>query len=273
MHSYHIGLVGDSDIARWPISLLPNIAVSSSSSTTTNTNTSVRSASGSGGSNNCSNVLVSGHSDMTLHQILPHVKDTITTLLQCDDSSCTNRTNKFIVVCAGENDIGCGIPLSTSKVAFQSLLDLFHDTNTELSQRQWGSTGTTGAFIPQHVVHLLFLGPKLEPWLRNDNATRKSYLQMSLTFEKLCHQQRKKNITLNDLNVEYLHYINCLTMFCGEVSSNQPGALYGRKAIPEAVYFHSDQLHLSDEGYTVWKSKIEDKISLILSMTRQEHDD
>jgi lysophospholipase L1-like esterase len=242
-----MGLVGDSDIARWPISLLPNI--------TTATGT------GNIGNHHNSNVLVSGHSGMTLNQILPHVQDTITKLLQCD-SSCTNSTDKFVVVCGGENDIGSGIPLNTSKLAFQSLLDLVHTTNVELSKRSRSKQ--------QHLLHLIFLGPKFEPWLRDDNATRKSYIQMSVTFEQLCHQQRKKDVSFCTLNTEYIHYMDCLTMFCGEFTRNQPGALYGGAANAEPIYFHADQLHLSEDGYAIWKSNIEDQISMILSNTGQE---
>jgi lysophospholipase L1-like esterase len=257
MNLFLIGLVGDSDIAQWPISLLPNI------SPRTGTDTGTTS----------SNVLVSGHSGMTLNQLLPRVKEAIATLLQ-HDSSCTapTPTNKFLVVCGGENDIGCGIPLSTSKLAFQSLLDLFHYTNTvnELSKHQHNFS------LQSPIVHLIFLGPKFEPWLRHDNSARKSYVQMSITFEQLCRQQRKndvenKSVTCCGSDVEYVHYIDCLTMFCGNSGgNNQIGAIYGGKAIPDTMYFHSDELHLSDLGYRIWKSKIEDKIATIRSTTRLE---
>lgn len=52
-------------------------------------------------------------------------------------------------------------------------------------------------------------------------------------------------------------------MFCGD-SANQPGALMGGQAIPEARYFDNDQLHLSDEGYKIWKEILEQKILLLL---------
>ena len=263
MPPYFIGLVGDSDIARWPIHLLPNVEGAVGGDDDHNTTCHP----------NSSHVLVSGHSGMTLQQILPYVKDMITTLLlQCDTPSqprLVKNNPLFVVVCGGENDIGGGIPLSDSKLAFQSLLDLFHETNIELPQRH---RPTTAVSIPQpHPdVHLLFLGPKFEPWFVNDTTTRKSYIQMSVMFEQLCQQQQKHNANTSsyDLVNNNIHYMDCLTMFCG--TTNQRGALYGGKALPDTLYFHSDQLHLSDDGYAIWKTNIEDTISAILSATGQD---
>lgn len=252
MNPYLIGLVGDSDIARWPIALRPNISTNISSDRTTTHHDA---------DNSTTSVLVSGHAGITLQEILCHVKDTITKLLQYDSSDATTN-HRFVVVCGGENDIGCGVPLNTSKLAFQALLDHFHSTNLELSKRQYDAT-----FVPPPVVHCIFLGPKLEPWLSNDAAARKSYIQMSTTFEQLCHQQRKKDVS-DGVNVEYIHYVDCLTMFCECSANDQPGALYGGKAVPATIYFHSDQLHISDAAYAIWKSKVEDKISAICSKTR-----
>ena len=251
MNPFLIGLVGDSDIARWPSPLLPNI--SSLTNTPTDDTTS-----------GIPNVIVSGHPGMTLNQIVPHVQDAIVTLLQ-SDLPCTAPTNKFLVVCGGENDIGCGIPMCTSKLAFQSLLDLVQQTNVQqVSKRQHASS-----FQPS-IVHLIFLGPKLEPWLRHDSAARKSYIQMSIIFEQLCHQQRRKDIESKsvqycDSDIKYIHYIDCLTMFCGNCGTNRKSALYGGKDTADTIYFHSDQLHLSNDGYEIWKSAVEDKIATILS--------
>jgi lysophospholipase L1-like esterase len=175
----------------------------------------------------------------------------------------------FVVVCGGENDIGSGVPLRSSQVTFQSLLDLFYETNIELSSRSnHHHHGDTPSLYPSRAaVHLIFLGPKFEPWLQNDPASRRSYVQMSITFEQLCQQKK----------TDYIHYVDCLTMFCGN-SKNQPGALYGGTAIPESIYFHSDQLHLSEAGYAKWKSILEDQISMILqdkvskNATHDEHD-
>lgn len=250
MNPYLIGLVGDSDIARWPVSLRPNLSFDR---TGTHHDAETFTAS----------ILVSGHAGITLQEILCHVKDTITKLLQNASSDATTN-HRFVVVCGGENDIGGGVPLSTSKLAFQALLDLFHPRNLKLSKRQHDAT-----FGPPPVVHCIFLGPKLEPWLSNDAAARKAYIQMSTTFEQLCHLQRKKDVS-DGVNVEYIHYVDCLTMFCGSCTTNHPpGALHSGIAMPATIYFHSDQLHLSDAAYAIWKSKIEDEISAKCSITRQ----
>ena len=52
-------------------------------------------------------------------------------------------------------------------------------------------------------------------------------------------------------------------MFCGE-SANIPGATLGGKAKAEPVYFSSDQLHLSEEGYRIWKRVVEERLSELL---------
>eukprot|EP00543_Licmophora_paradoxa_P014920 CAMPEP_0202467924 /NCGR_PEP_ID=MMETSP1360-20130828/73677_1 /ASSEMBLY_ACC=CAM_ASM_000848 /TAXON_ID=515479 /ORGANISM="Licmophora paradoxa, Strain CCMP2313" /LENGTH=57 /DNA_ID=CAMNT_0049092645 /DNA_START=160 /DNA_END=333 /DNA_ORIENTATION=- len=48
-------------------------------------------------------------------------------------------------------------------------------------------------------------------------------------------------------------------MFCGD-SANVPGAVLGGRAIPESKYFSDDLLHLSKEGYTIWKGIVEEKV-------------
>jgi lysophospholipase L1-like esterase len=52
-------------------------------------------------------------------------------------------------------------------------------------------------------------------------------------------------------------------MFCGE-SGNVPGAALGGKAKAEPHYFDSDRLHLSYEGYQVWKGVVENHLSKII---------
>lgn len=230
----HLLMIGDSDIARWPKELLP----------------SVSSRDDSGGlQQECyetclptSSISVSGHSGATLSQIIEPLKEGLeriaqtprakhraaTTVLQAP------RESVVVVVCAGENDIGDGVPLAKSEEALEtSLKTVFGDFGSRLSR--------------DFRLHMIFLGPKLEPWLKDDMDARKAYIRMSKSFERICNAR------------DGVIFVDCLTMFCGE-SANQPGSLFGGRAIPETQYFNDDQLHLSEEGYLQWKKVVEERI-------------
>jgi lysophospholipase L1-like esterase len=133
-----------------------------------------------------------------------------------------------LVVCAGENDIGSGIAIAQSEGVFQKLLSMLKTT------------------------HLIFLGPKFEPWLAQDMNSRKHYVQMSQAFQR-CSQESGASVT----------FVNCLTMFCGKTAT-LPGALFGGRAIPETQYFDDDQFHLSNAGYDAWQKVVEEKIVELL---------
>ena len=149
---------------------------------------------------------VSGHSGATLAQVLPHVLG--------------GSSSTIFVVCAGENDID-SVPLWESEASFRDLV-----------KRCVGS-------------HLIFLGPKLEPWLQDDTSSRKKYFQMATAFQ-------------TDLkDCPHATFVNCLTEFCNE-GKDEPGAVF--KAKPDPKFFDGDQLHLSDEGYRKWKLIVEDEI-------------
>lgn len=141
-----------------------------------------------------------------------------------------------LVACAGENDIGNGLSLDDTLLAFQELIRVFFRDNDDRRRR------------------LLFLGPKLEPWLDNDPASRKQYVKLSRALQRACFKHKR---------VEEIIYVDCLTMFCGE-SGNGPGATLGGQAKAEPNYFDSDQLHLSYEGYQVWKGVVENHLSKII---------
>jgi lysophospholipase L1-like esterase len=189
----HVALVGDSDIDQWPEALHPSIEKAT--------------------------VSIKGFSGATLGQIVKHAE---ASLLE------HGAGLLFLVVCAGENDIGEGISLTKSERAFKRLLDITFNRPTRL----------------------IFLGPKFEPWLQDDPDARKQYVRMSLAFARCCKDHpMSQNIS----------FIDCLTMFCGE-SGQQPGAVLGGKAVAEQRYFQSDQLHLSNDGYRIWKEVVEDCI-------------
>jgi lysophospholipase L1-like esterase len=179
-------ILGDSDISRWPQSLLPDWSQGE--------------------------VEVQGYSGATLQEVVdkfrPPGSDTATELLT-------------VVFCAGENDVGNGLEVEDSLAAMDKLLNVMTD-----------------------VHKLIFLGPKFEPWLNEDMSSRKHYVKLSKGIRRRCENRKATT------------FVDCLTMFCGE-SAFKPGAvLVGRaKAYPK--YFATDQLHLSEEGYRIWKQVVE----------------
>lgn len=178
-------------------------------------------------------VKIRGQSGAALEQVLPLMKAVLEEYQQ-------QQQPLTIVFCAGENDIGQSIRLDETLVSFRKLLEMVFPTTAPSA-----TTTTTNR-------HLIVLGPKFEPWLEYDNACRKQYFKLSNAMERAC-----KKHTVKDENK--LVFVDCLTMFCGE-SAHQPGAVLGGKAIPEKKYFDYDLLHLSKEGYQVWKNVTEQYI-------------
>ena len=160
-----------------------------------------------------------------------------------DDQQKQTPEPVFLVVCAGENDIGSGVSLNKSNEALESILKTI------------SSVANTTKWLR---VHLIFLGPKLEPWLQDDSESRKAYIQMSRSFARLCKQYDDDNNNSDQAStcgIGKIHYLDCLTLFCK--GANEPGALFGGRAIPQVEYFDDDQLHLSNEGYRLWKKSVE----------------
>lgn len=200
-----ISYIGDSDIARWPSNILHK-----------------------GGNT----PRMSGHSGATLVEILPFVEQA---LQAATSFFIKNPYNSlvFVVVCAGENDIGNGLPLDETLASFEKLLNMLHTP----------------------YQHLIFLGPKIEPWLSHDPMSQKKYVKMSKAFGRAAEKHPKK---------DQIWFIDCLTMFCGE-SGTRAGAILGRLARAEPQYFADDQLHLNDLGYERWTQVVEEKIELIMA--------
>lgn len=172
---------------------------------------------------------LSGHSGSTLAEILPFCAEILDGALNSAES--TDLT--CVVVCAGENDVGTGLSLDETLASFQKLLNMLHTP----------------------YQHLIFLGPKIEPWLDDDPKSRKQYVKMSKAFGRAVERHPKKS---------QIRFIDCLTMFCG-TSGNQPGAVEGGLARAEHQYFSDDQLHLSNQGYQMWKQMLEEQILAIMA--------
>lgn len=164
----------------------------------------------------------SGRSGATLGECVPLVPDVVYQGLKASAS------RVFVIACAGENDISQSLSLDESCSALHQFLSTVFATE-------------------QHRIHLVFLGPKFEPWLNNDKESRLDYIRMSRAFEKICIEHALAG------NISFL---DCLVMFCGE-SGNSRGALLGGNAKAEAQYFDYDLLHLNRRGYGVWKQAID----------------
>jgi lysophospholipase L1-like esterase len=182
-----------------------------------------------------SEVSVRGQSGATLADVLPLMKEEL---------HATSSPRCLIVVfCAGENDIVQSIRLDETLTYFRRLLEMVFPPEE----------------APTSGRHLIVLGPKFEPWLEYDAACRKQYFKMSNAMERACKQYDTKapNHTIT--------YLDCLTMFCGE-SGQLPGAVLGGRAVPEKTLFDYDQLHLSREGYKIWKEVAEGHIASLLDV-------
>lgn len=164
----------------------------------------------------------------------------------------------FFIMCAGENDISSGRSVDYVISSFYEVVDkIFSGSSCE------------------NRPHLLLFGPKFEPWLNDDSSARKSYFQLSDQLSRTC-ETLSPNLTLdhhdqnrNDRS-HHCHsdgknivYIDCLTKFCGE-SASLKGAILGGRARAELKYFDSDGLHLSPEGYKVWREDVENTLSRII---------
>ena len=158
----------------------------------------------------------------------------------------------IILACAGENDVSSCISLDTIIQAFEDFVRIMvtEPIRDNMAKR-----------------HIVFLGPKLEPWLKDDTYSQKSYFKLSKSLDGAC--KRLQSSICDDLNSRsdmdeqkfILTFVDCLTQFCGE-TADIPGAVVGGHAIPQAQYFHDDGLHLSRSGYEIWKEMIEKKLSV-----------
>jgi lysophospholipase L1-like esterase len=248
---YQIALVGDSDIAFWPNELYPsiNLSVLAASSALPSSSSSLTTIP----HQSSPQLLVSGHSGATLAEIIPHVRAIMSEWKRDSDGTnnkvmtTSSSSNLIIVACAGENDIGNGIPLSQSVSALTEFLDVVFDCQNGTNTNDRNSKNP----------FVIFLGPKFEPWLEQDSDSKRQYSAMSRAFERCCREYKKGDSGhQQQQQQQQVYYVDCLTMFCGE-TAHIPGAVLGGRATADDNFFASDQLHLSYEGYSVWKEVVE----------------
>lgn len=139
------------------------------------------------------------------------------------------------ICCAGENDIGSR--------SIDQILDTFRTFLDAVFQPNQQPTSSI----------LIFLGPKFEPWLIDDNTSRKQYTKLNNGLQRAIRKHHSAKIV----------YIDCLTLFCTDDTKIVPGAVTS-KALPDSRYFDNDRLHLNDTGYGVWKQIVEEKIQKYL---------
>ena len=200
--------------------------------------------------------VVSGHSGASLSETLPYLRK----VLKNHGSS----QRLIIVACAGENDIGDDISLDSSLIAMRQFLDAIFSSQ----------------MAPSKHHHLIFLGPKFEPWLEDDpwyskmlsvfspcceedddsdqdddSSYKKSYIKMSRAFSQCCEKHD---------NADQIKFIDCLTMFCGDTATIPEAVLEGT-AKADSKYFAGDRLHLSIDGYKVWQQVVQERIKEIIS--------
>ena len=264
-------VVGDSDIAYWPKALLPSLAAA-------HADVGVGASAGAGKIDDDDETdewlpaLVSGHSGALLAEVVPHLQKALeesSLLLSQTHGGNTVRGGGtkpnardalVIVACAGENDIGEGLSLEKSAEALQEFVDVVY------LEQSYTYTNESR--------YLFFLGPKFEPWLEHDPSYKKQYNNMAIAFQR-CLQEyeiptgssdNKKNNSDDGNDHGQILFIDCLTMFCGD-TANIPGARFGGRAKADPRFFASDQLHLSNEGYAVWKDVVEQKIRQFLAQS------
>lgn len=211
-----MALVGDSDISRWPPELFPSLSKSTASWS----------------------VVRNGLSGACLEEITGLVAKAVPDIaMEADENERKKNSPLILVMCAGENDIGQGYSIDKVIRSFERVLDECFAFDIMISK-------------------VIFLGPKLEPWLTNDHSSRKKYIKLSKAFQRAVERHIRKGD---------IHYVDCLLMFCGD-SANVPGAITARAKADER-YFHNDGLHLSDAGYVIWKKMVETEVDKILENT------
>ena len=179
-------------------------------------------------------------------------KTTTTNNNNLDDPSSEILVIIIIVFCAGENDIGQNIRIDKSNEALQQLLHFVFEQNLE--------------DYPNTETHLIFLGPKFEPWMDDDNESKQRYTTMSRCFQRSCCCQGYIDIDRISMidKKNTIHFVDCITMFCTDETRNIPGAVLGGRAKANPLLFNSDKLHLNNKGYQIWKDVIEKLVDEIL---------
>jgi len=291
-NAIHIVLMGDSDISRWPPSLYPTIPTADTILFSTAPANDANQQNLQNNHDKCQadlprvpsstiqNIGVGGAEMACLRNQLRQWREEKNDIQSTRHGQRDHLSNETIifVACAGENDIGSGRSLDQILDTFRSFLDDLYCLFSPLAHSTTGNDnidikikrnhannydGSTSSHKINHSnnnnFHLIFIGPKLEPWLSKDFSSRKQYAKLSNGLQRCMRKHSGHNS-----NSGRMTYVDCLTLFCTEDTANVPGAVHGGRAVPDPVYFDGDGLHLSEVGYAVWKEMIEKEILTLL---------
>jgi lysophospholipase L1-like esterase len=229
--------LGDSDISRWPEHLYPSLSTTQSLPHRHITSTNFHHA----------------KSGAIMQNLSKQIK-----------KSSRELSGKYFdaaifIACAGENDVSSDIPIDTIMSSFETVVE---EILSFSKSKSWSK--------PSNQSHLIFIGPKIEPWMTKDELdARKGYFQLSERLNQSCktlsasvceyqlgegHSSTNAHERRGVLDNSCIHYIDCLAMFCGETKGL---SVFGGKAIADKRYFEEDELHLSDKGYEVFQREVE----------------
>jgi lysophospholipase L1-like esterase len=284
--SIELYMIGDSDIARWPKDLLPSIPGAEAAS-------DVR-------------VRVHGRSGATMGYVAQMAaeicnNDNDTNDNDTNDNDTTTNTTRtrthcslllnkrpsqsrlrIVIGCAGENDGGQGIQVDATLDSFGQFLQSVMRTQGGASAMNDNGNARNGSTS----TLLLFLGPKLEPWMAGDAAAYKQYAKLSRGLKRVCNKYNQESDTRlgateiltqqqqsqqgqghipipttipisSSIPNIHVYYMDCLTMFCLPATIDVPGAIMGCKAVADYMYFDHDYLHLNHKGYAWWRHHLE----------------
>jgi len=201
---------------------------------------------------------------------------------ETDDASEPHPTVVVFLVCAGENDISSGASMEQVISSFeQTVYQIYGRTKDDDSATASKQPNTLDAAATTATYHhlVLLIGPKLEPWLSGDTASRKRYVTLNRTLRRSCRrlqQELGNGTTTTSTNGEQrndnngssttigrtIAYLDCMTTFCCD--PQQPPMAAKRGGIPDKRYFEEDGLHLSLRGYGIWKGLVESTVETML---------
>ena len=114
----------------------------------------------------------------------------------------------IFICCAGENDLGSR-SIDQILETFRAVLDTLFRAVLDVLFPQIKSD-----------IKLIFIGPKFEPWLINDNTSRKQYTKLNNGLKRAIRKHHA---------IDQITYIDCLTLFCTKETANVPGAIHVRQ--------------------------------------------
>jgi lysophospholipase L1-like esterase len=156
----------------------------------------------------------------------------------------------IFVACAGENDVSHGTPIDATMASFEQAVEqIFALPSPQIEVQQEHRMQP-----PPTRMHLIFIGPKVEPWMtRDESDARKGYFQLSQRLEQTIANRQKQFGNSTEI-YHSIHYIDCLIRFCGDTKDL---SVFGGGTIADSVFFDCDELHLSEKGYAVLKDEVE----------------